>query len=109
VDRMSTSHLLALAIDMPFMTENYLHCLCDQIEPGRGVVPKIGSRFEPLAAAYPREAEIDFRSALAGADYSLQTVVGDLVESGKLRELLVTAEDKRLFMNVNALSDLQSA
>ena len=74
-----------------------------------GVVPKIGSRFEPLAAAYPREAEIDFRSALAGADYSLQTVVGDLVESGKLRELLVTAEDKRLFMNVNALSDLQSA
>jgi molybdenum cofactor guanylyltransferase len=109
VDRMSTSHLLALAIDMPFMTENYLHCLCDQIEPGRGVVPKIGSRFEPLAAAYPREAEIDFRSALAGADYSLQTVVGDLVESGKLRELLVTAEDKRSFMNVNALSDLQSA
>jgi molybdopterin-guanine dinucleotide biosynthesis protein A len=109
LDRMSTSHLLALAIDMPFMTENYLHRLCDLIEPGRGVVPKIGSRFEPLAATYPREAEIDFRSALAGADYSLQTVVGDLVESGKLRELLVTAEDKRFFMNVNALSDLQSA
>jgi molybdenum cofactor guanylyltransferase len=109
LDRMNTSHLLALAIDMPSMSSKYLEFLCAQVEPGRGLVPKMVDRAEPLAAIYPREAAIEVRSALAGADYSLQTVVGDLVENGKLRELLVTAEDKRLFMNVNALSDLQSA
>src|SRR5438105_4218177 len=39
--RMHTKHLLALAIDMPFMTEKYLRFLCSQIEPGRGC--RIGS------------------------------------------------------------------
>ncbi len=34
LDRMSTSHLLALAIDMPWMSNKYLEFLCAQIEPG---------------------------------------------------------------------------
>src|SRR6266545_4998317 len=53
--KMCTKHLLALAIDMPFMTEKYLRFLCGQIEPGCGVLPKIDNRAEPLAAIYPRE------------------------------------------------------
>src|SRR5215216_7145685 len=69
--KIRTAHLLALEIDMPFMTENYLRTLCDAITLGRGVVPKINNRAEPLAAVYPREAEIDFRTALAGSDFSL--------------------------------------
>ena len=51
--QMHTTHLLALAIDMPFMTEDFLLSLCDHIEPGCGVVPKIDNRAEPLAAIYP--------------------------------------------------------
>src|SRR5215475_14506266 len=31
--KIRTTHLLALAIDMPFMTEDYLHSICDAIEP----------------------------------------------------------------------------
>src|SRR5438094_3891549 len=53
---MRGTHLLALAIDMPFMSESYLRSLCLEIEPGRGVLPKIDNRAEPLAAIYPREA-----------------------------------------------------
>src|SRR6478735_6188537 len=60
--KIHTAHLLALAIDMPFMTENYLRSICDAIEPGRGVVAKIANRAEPLAAVYAREAEIDFHT-----------------------------------------------
>src|SRR3954449_835787 len=45
-----TTHLLALAIDMPFMTENYLRSIWNAIEPGRGVIGKINNRAEPLAA-----------------------------------------------------------
>ena len=108
MNRMSTSHLLALAIDMPFMTENYLRSICDAIEPGRGVVAKIDNRAEPLAAVYPREAEIGFRAALAGSDFSLQNVVGHLVTSGKLLEISVTEQERRLFRNVNNVSDVDA-
>jgi molybdopterin-guanine dinucleotide biosynthesis protein A len=104
--QLGTTHLLALAIDMPFMNESYLRYLCHQIEECVGVVPKIGSRAEPLAAIYPREAEIDCRNALASGDFSLQTLVRRLVETGKLREISVTGEERKLFLNVNELSDL---
>src|SRR5437867_4928305 len=102
---MHTTHLLALAIDMPFMTEKFLRYLCAKIEASRGVVPKIGNRAEPLAAIYPREAEIDFRRALAGGDFSMQSVVRHLVESEKLREVRVKEQEKNLFLNVNKLAD----
>jgi molybdopterin-guanine dinucleotide biosynthesis protein A len=107
--QMHTTHLLALAIDMPFMTENYLRYLCARIEASRGVVPKIGNRTEPLAAIYPREAEIDFRSALAGADFSLQSLTHRLVETGKLRVIPVTEQDKGFFLNTNEPADLKWA
>jgi molybdopterin-guanine dinucleotide biosynthesis protein A len=106
--KMNTAHLLALAIDMPFMTEQYLKFLCDQIEPGTGVAPTLDNRAEPLAAIYPREASVDFQSALSSEDFSLQTLVCDLIEAGKLREIPVTEQEKKLFLNVNELSDLQS-
>jgi molybdenum cofactor guanylyltransferase len=103
--RMRATHLLALAIDMPFMSENFLRCVCDQIEAGVGVVPKIDNRAEPLAAIYPRESVTDFRNALAGTNFSLQTLTRSLVDTGKLRELAVNEQQKKLFLNVNEVSD----
>ncbi len=106
LDRMSTSHLLALAIDMPWMNNKYLEFLCAQIEPGRGVVPKIGDRAEPLAAIYPREAAIDFHRALTGTDFSLQTLVRHLFAAGRLREVSIVEQERKLFRNVNESSEL---
>jgi molybdopterin-guanine dinucleotide biosynthesis protein A len=106
--KIHTAHLLALAIDMPLMTENYLRSICGAIEPGRGVIAKIGNCEEPLAAVYPREAEIEFRVALAGSDFSLQNAVRHLVTSGKLLEISVTEQERRLFRNVNKVSDLDA-
>jgi molybdopterin-guanine dinucleotide biosynthesis protein A len=106
LNRMSTSHLLALAIDMPWMSNRYLEFLCAQIEPGRGVLPKIGDRAEPLAAIYPRKALGEFRDALMGTDFSLQTLIRHQVESGKLHEIPVTDRERRFFLNVNEVSDL---
>src|SRR2546430_8512751 len=107
--RMHAKHLLALAIDMPFMTEKYLRFLCAQIEPGRGVLPKIDNRAEPLAAIYPQEALANVQSALSGEDFSLQTVTGCLVAAGKLRVMLVTSQERKLFLNLNELADLRSS
>ena len=108
LDRVRTTHLLALAIDMPWMTNEYLEFLCAQIVPGRGVVPYTGDRAEPLAAIYPREAATEFRNALTGPDFSLQSVLRDLVASGKLWEQSVPEAHKKLFRNANVVSELPS-
>jgi molybdopterin-guanine dinucleotide biosynthesis protein A len=104
--RMHSTHLLVIAIDMPFMTEEYLRFLCGQIEPRRGVVAKFDDHFEPLAAIYPRATDTDFQNALAGIDFSLQTVVRSLVRAGKLREISATEHDRKLFANANEPCDL---
>jgi molybdopterin-guanine dinucleotide biosynthesis protein A len=107
--RMRAKHLLALAIDMPFITENYLTFLRSQIEPRRGVVAKIDERFEPLAAIYPQEALANVQSALSRKDVSLQTVTGRLVAAGKLQVMPVTSQERKLFLNLNEPVDLRSS
>ena len=107
--QMRAQHLLALAIDMPLMTEEYLTFLCSQIEPCRGVIAKIDDRFEPLSAIYPREARPSVQSALSGEDFSLQTLAGRLAAEGKLRVVSVTSQERNLFLNVNELADLAAA
>ena len=106
--QMQTTHLLALAIDMPFMSEKYLRFLSGQIEPGRGVVAKIDDRFEPLAAIYPNEASADLRSALSGSDFSLQSLISRLVTAEKFRVIPVTPQEKNFFLNVNKPMDLKA-
>jgi len=105
--RIRTKHLLALAIDMPFISENYLRFLCDQIEPGRGVLPIIGDRAEPLAAIYPAEANVDLTIALSGFDFSLQTLARQLIKMAKLKVVFVTEEEEAFFRNLNEPIDLE--
>ena len=101
-----TNHLLALAIDMPFMNEKYLASLCSQAELGRGVIAKIEDRFEPLAAIYPRETLASVQSALSGTDLSLQTLASRLAAVGKLQVVPVTSQERKLFLSVNEQADL---
>src|SRR5262249_54711497 len=108
LDQMRTTHLLALAIDMPWMSNKYLEFLSAQIVPDRGVVPHTGDHAEPLAAIYPREAATEFQNALIGPDFSLQSVLRDLVASGKLSEQSVAEAHKKLFRNANVASELRS-
>jgi molybdopterin-guanine dinucleotide biosynthesis protein A len=103
--RIRTDHLLALAIDMPLMTEDYLRSLRNLTVPGRGVLPMIGDRAEPLAAIYPKAAKIDLLAALSGSDFSLQSLTRKLVEAGKLSLVKVSKEEKKFFQNFNDLSD----
>jgi molybdopterin-guanine dinucleotide biosynthesis protein A len=104
--RIRTTHLLALAIDMPFMSELRLRSFCDQIEPGRGVLPMIGDRAEPLAAIYPSNAHVDLVKALSGIDFSLQRLTSKLVKADKLHAFKVGKEDEVLFWSLNEPADL---
>jgi hypothetical protein len=59
-----------------------------------------------LAAIYPQGALANVQSALSGTDFSLQTVAVCLAAAGKLQVIPVTSQERKLFRNVNELSDL---
>src|SRR6266404_2956015 len=104
---MRTTHLVALAVDMPFITSEQLRRLCKLAETGRGVVPLIGDRAEPLAAVYPAEASSDFGAALAGTDFSLQGLTRKLAAREKARLYAVPVEDEHFYRSVNEPGDFK--
>lgn len=109
LERMQTSHLIVLAVDMPFMTGGQMRALWSLATVDCGVLPMVGKRAEPLAAIYPREAGSDFLAKLASDDFSLQRLSRHLVEEGKLRVLQVSPADEGLYRSVNEPEDLLEA
>jgi molybdopterin-guanine dinucleotide biosynthesis protein A len=105
--RMQTSHLVVLAVDMPFVTREQLRLLGTMVSEGRGVVPVIGERAEPLAAVYPAEAAVDFAAALAGTDFSLQRIIRKIAADEKVRLYAVPAADEHLYRSVNEPGDFK--
>jgi molybdopterin-guanine dinucleotide biosynthesis protein A len=105
LSRIKSGHLLALAIDIPFMSDAYLRGLCLRIEVARGVIPMIENKVEPLVAIYPRGAEAEFTSALSKNDFSLQPIVRKLIALGKLQPIQVSTEERALFRNLNKPQD----
>jgi molybdopterin-guanine dinucleotide biosynthesis protein A len=106
LEQMETSHLLVVAVDMPFVTREQLAFLCSEATESCGVVPLVRDRAEPLAAVYPREAAPDFISALAGPDLSLQPLVQRLAVAGKVRTFSVPREEERFYRSINTPADL---
>lgn len=104
---MQTTHLVALAVDMPFMTSEQMHVLCSLATNGVGVLPRIGDRAEPLAAVYPREAARELSVALSGRDFSLQRWSSNLVEEGKLHVFKVAQDEEGLYRSMNEPGDLK--
>jgi len=95
---MSGSHLLALAIDLPFMTSDWVRSLVSLTEEGRGVLPIADGKEQPLAAIYPAEAaDIFVRRATEGSDWSLKGAVTELVSLGLVRLLAVPDAASHLF------------
>ncbi|HST31084.1 MAG TPA: molybdenum cofactor guanylyltransferase [Chthoniobacterales bacterium] len=104
--RITTNHLLVLAIDVPFMSEAYLRKLGEQTGAGQGIVPVMEDRAEPLAAIYPIEAKDEFLAALSGNDFSLQLLVRKLIAARKLGPIDVSIEERSLFGNLNEPGDV---
>jgi molybdenum cofactor guanylyltransferase len=109
LDRLLTTHLLVLAVDLPRMTAEHLRKLCALARPGCGVVPRNGDYFEPLCAVYPVEARGDARLALAGKDVSMQAFVRNLLGQSRMKLYPVPANESSLYCNVNTPEDLAAA
>lgn len=105
---MRTTHLLALAIDLPAMTAEYLNSLGQRLQEGAGIIPKIGERYEPLAAFYPRGVDVDLAQFARDGDYSLQNLIRRLIASAKMRAVIVSESESSLFRNLNEPRDLHA-
>jgi molybdopterin-guanine dinucleotide biosynthesis protein A len=104
-----TTHLFALAVDLPAMTADHAAKLWSRARPGAGVIPVNGDYFEPLCAIYPAEALPVALELLAGEDFSLQSFAKTLAARGLARTCRLTAEDIFCYLNANTPGDLQSA
>lgn len=103
----STDHLLVLAIDLPHLRASQLRWIAGLVAPGVGVAPVINDRIQPLAAVYPRESAQFFRDALDSREYfSLQPLIRELVDAGRMRLINVASSDRELYKNVNTPEDL---
>lgn len=99
---MRGSHLLALAIDLPFMTSDWLRSLVSLTEECCGIIPITGGREQPLAAIYPAEAADTFvRRSREGSDWSLKGATRELTRMGLIRELTIQPDEWQLFDNLN--------
>jgi molybdopterin-guanine dinucleotide biosynthesis protein A len=101
--KLRTSHLLALAIDLPNMTADHLDKLRALAEPGCGVIPVNGTFFEPLVAIYPVETRMAAISS--PADASLQRLARDLVREKRAKPYAVLPEERTLYHNWNTPAD----
>jgi molybdenum cofactor guanylyltransferase len=106
---MKGSHLLALAVDMPSMTEDYLLSLAGRVTPGCGVVPIVNGEPEPLAAIYPREAAAIVAEVIVkNSDLSLRGLISKLLHAEQVRPISVTPNELILFQNINEPRDVMS-
>ena len=107
--RLSTSHLLVLAIDLLRMTPEHLRQLRALAGPGCGVIPRRGELFEPLCALYPVEAASPAQTVLAGGDVSLQHFARVLLGRNLLQIHPLSPAEEPLYRNVNTPADLRDS
>lgn len=105
--QMRSTHLLALAIDLPEMTTSHLLELWKLARPGMGVIPLDDGSYEPLAAVYPATAASTAENALAIGRLSLQSLVEDLLEKREASIYPIAEDELHLYRNVNSPNDLK--
>ena len=83
------------------MSSEYLRDLSSKVETGRGVVPMIDDKAEPLAAVYAKGAAPYFDAALLVVIFRFVRLVRRLIGDGLLTGIPVEGNEKFLFENLN--------
>ncbi len=104
--RCTTPYLVALAIDLPRMTADFLAELQADCESEKGVVPIMNERYEPLAAIYPIGAEAIVEEHMQAGRLSLQDFVRACGEEQLVREKPLPPSMQSLFLNLNTPNEL---
>lgn len=102
----STSHLLVLAVDMPFMRPELLANLVELSADSTGVVPRIGSSVEPLAAVYPIDAAVVAERMFRLRLRSVRCFAENCLRRGHVKFHQIDEPDWPCFINCNSPVDL---
>ena len=100
------SHLLVLAVDMPNVNTAFLNELLSLCRPGTGVIPRLGSNFEPLLAVYPRRSYARAQSHLSDEHLKMQNFAEDAVADNELAVFEVAGPNELCFRNLNSPEDI---
>ena len=99
--KMLTTHLLALAVDMPQMTSEHLKKLWTLARPGLAVVPMNRNVREPLCAIYPIEGTRIAEEALCSDDVSLGNFINALAARNHILFCDVPESSRSAYRNFN--------
>lgn len=107
--KISTTHFLALAVDLSRMNAAQLKTLCGKVAPECGIVPVSAGGYEPLCAVYPAGQFVleTAEAFLAGGDFSLQHFVAALVKGSRLKTFPISKNDEGFYFNANTPEDLR--
>ncbi|HLZ53385.1 MAG TPA: molybdenum cofactor guanylyltransferase [Verrucomicrobiae bacterium] len=109
LEETSSSRLLVLAVDMPWLTPVVLRKLAGPGRGDRGMVPRVGSRIEPLAAIYPKLAASLAAAMLSRGIHAAATFAENCVRSGLAQFQTWNESDAGCFASWNRLSDAMPA
>ena len=106
--KVSSPRLLVLAVDLPFMTGEFLGKL---LRGAGGAIlrdPESG-RFEPVAAVYPAGILALAERRMQSGEYSLQGLIAEGVEAGDLEVRELGEGQGALLRNLNRPEDLDGS
>lgn len=99
--KIQTTHLLALAVDLPKMTSAHLKKLWSLSRQGMGVVPQNANFFEPLCAVYPVEGMGLANVALLNNHVSLHGFIQTLAAKKQMHFYGIAGSERSIYQNVN--------
>lgn len=105
----SETHVLAVAVDLPCLTVDWLQSRIMQCRPGVGVVGSIGDQLEPLAAVYPVEGLASLRRRITRGELAVNAWVREGIRDGWMIERPLPPSERSLLQNWNHPSDLPVA
>lgn len=100
--------LIALAVDMPAMTAEFLSFLLEKAGPA-GVVPYLDGFYHGASAIYPVRMLPLVEQVLAGEDRSFQHLILEALRSGMMKAHEIDGAASGLFENWNSPRDLKNA
>jgi molybdopterin-guanine dinucleotide biosynthesis protein A len=105
LSRTQSPFLLVLAVDLPRIQPRFLKQLLARSVDGRGVVPVLHDRFEPLIALYPVSALAIALVQLQEQNYALQHFVANLLEDRLITRYQVEPAEQNQLENWNTPLD----
>jgi len=106
LNRLQTTHLIVLAIDLPRMTADHLRRLLGMVYPTQSLIPFNGNFFEALCGIYCKTATPFAANALISPHKSLQGLAQLLLQEKLGSAYTLSTEELVLYMNLNRPEDL---